>query len=121
MLGRRLNKVTRFKLVGFVDDYRQFATTCGYADIFNYDGEYDESDFQKRRIYSDEVPMADLNQPRFKEAIENGFDGLFQFETNNTKKEQSYYHNKACKPLTLEDFERAKKLLTGEKHGQRNN
>ena len=33
------------------------------------------------RIYSDEVPMADLKKSRWQEAIINGYDGLYQFET----------------------------------------
>ena len=36
-----------------------------------------------KRIYSDEVEMADLNRPRWREVIENGYDGIFQFETNS--------------------------------------
>ncbi len=64
------------------------------------------------RVYSDEIKMADLSQSRFQEAIENGYDGLLLFKTDNPK-DYAHYANTACPPLNEKDFDKAIKALEG--------
>lgn len=96
-LGRRVCKTYRFKFVGHVDDLREIRVFNDGL-VFNYEESFDEPDYQKRRVYGDEIILADLKQPRWKRVVENGYDGILLFETNNLKN-YKYYENKACPNL----------------------